>query len=69
MRLLLDLLALIRALAADRSHLALENLVLRQHLNVLRRCVKRARLDDRAVMTFQDRRLRPLGHPSAEFLV
>jgi len=30
MRLLLDLLALIRALAADRARLALENLVLRQ---------------------------------------
>ncbi len=46
MRLLLDLLALIRALAADRARLALENLVLRQQLNVLRRSVKRARLDD-----------------------
>jgi putative transposase len=46
MRLLLDLLALIRALAADRARLTLENLVLRQQLNVLRRSVKRARLDD-----------------------
>ena len=46
MRLLLDLLALIRTLAADRARLALENLVLRQQLNVLRRSVKRARLDD-----------------------
>ena len=32
MRLLLDLLALIRALAADRARLTLENLVLRQQL-------------------------------------
>ena len=32
MRLLLDLLALIRALAADRARLALENLVLRRPL-------------------------------------
>ena len=46
MRLLLDLLALIRALAAHRARLTLENLVLRQQLNVLRRSVKRARLDD-----------------------
>ena len=46
MRLLLDLLALIRALAADRARLTLENLVLPQQLNVLRRSVNRARLDD-----------------------
>ena len=46
MRLLFDLLALVRALAADRARLALENVVLRQQLNVLRRSVKRARLDD-----------------------
>ena len=46
MRLLLDLLALIRALAADRARLALENLVLRQQLTVLRRSVKRTKLDD-----------------------
>ncbi len=45
MRLLLDLLALVRALAADRARLALGNLVLRQQLNVLRRSVKRVRLD------------------------
>jgi len=45
-RLLLDLLALIRALAADRARLALENVVLRQQLNVFRRSVKQARLHD-----------------------
>jgi hypothetical protein len=39
-------LALVRALTRDRAHLALENLVLRQPLAVLRRSVKRARLDD-----------------------
>ncbi len=44
MRLLLDLLALIRALAADRARLALENLVLRQQINILKRGVKRVRL-------------------------
>ncbi len=36
MRLLLDLLALVRVLSADRARLALENVVLRQQLNVLR---------------------------------
>ena len=46
MRLLLDLLALIRALAADRARLALENLVLRQQINILKRGVKRVRLED-----------------------
>ena len=46
MHLALHLLALIRALTLDRSRLALENLVLRQQLNVLRRSVKWARLDD-----------------------
>ena len=46
MRLLLDLLALVRALSADRARLALENVVLRQQLNVLRRSVKRARIND-----------------------
>jgi transposase InsO family protein len=46
MRLLLQLLALVRALTRDRARLALENLVLRQQLAVLRRSVKRARLDD-----------------------
>ena len=35
MRLLLDLLALVRALSADRVRLALENVVLRQQLNVM----------------------------------
>jgi hypothetical protein len=44
--LFLDLLALVRRLAADRARLALENVVLRQQLNVLKRSVKRARLDD-----------------------
>jgi hypothetical protein len=46
MGLLLDLLALVRALAADRARLALENVVLRQQLNVLRRSMKRARIHD-----------------------
>ena len=46
MRLVLHLLTLLHALASDRSRLALENLVLRQQLNVLRRGAKRARLDD-----------------------
>jgi transposase InsO family protein len=46
MRLFLDLLALVRALAADRARRALENVVLRQQLNVLKRSVKRVRLND-----------------------
>jgi hypothetical protein len=46
MQLLLDLLALVRALTADRARLALENVVLRQQLTVLRRSVKWPRLDD-----------------------
>jgi len=46
MRLVLHLLTLLHALASDRSRLALENLVLRQQLNVLRRGAKWARLDD-----------------------
>ena len=46
MRLLLHLLALVRALTRDRARLALENLVLRQQLAVLKRSVKRARLAD-----------------------
>lgn len=46
MRLVLHLLALIRALASDRSRLALENVVLRQQLNVLGRGVKRAKVED-----------------------
>ncbi len=40
------LLALINALLADRSRLALENVVLRQQLAVLRRSVKRAKIQD-----------------------
>ena len=46
MRLFLDLLALVRALSADRTRLGLENVLLRQQLNVLRRSVKRARIND-----------------------
>ena len=46
MRLVRHLVTLLHALASDRSRLALENLVLRQQLNVLRRGAKRARLDD-----------------------
>lgn len=40
------LLALVRALTAERSRLALENVVLRQQLNVLRRNAKRPKLED-----------------------
>ncbi len=40
------LLALVRAFASDRSRLALENLILRQQLNVLKRSLKRAKLED-----------------------
>jgi len=40
------LLALVRALAADRARLVLENVALRQQLNVLRRNAKRPRLED-----------------------
>ncbi len=40
------LLALINALLADRSRLALENVALRQQLAVLRRSVKRAKIGD-----------------------
>ncbi|MGQ0614110.1 MAG: integrase core domain-containing protein [Planctomycetaceae bacterium] len=46
MRLLLHLLTLIRALAADRARLATETLLLRQQILVLMRSVKRVRLDD-----------------------
>jgi len=46
MRLLLDLITLIRALASDRARLALENAALRQQLNVLQRSVKRAKIED-----------------------
>ncbi|MHC4340399.1 MAG: integrase core domain-containing protein [Planctomycetota bacterium] len=47
MRLFLDLLTLLRALAADRARLAIENVALRQQLNVLQRNAKRPRIDDR----------------------
>ncbi len=40
------LLALINALLADRSRLALENVVLRQQLAVLKRSIKRAKIQD-----------------------
>jgi len=46
MRLALNLLRLVRALAADRARLALENLALRQQLAVLQRSVERPRLND-----------------------
>jgi len=46
MSLVRHLLALVRALAADRARLALENVVLRQQLNVLRRNAKRPKLED-----------------------
>ena len=42
----LQLFALIRALAPDRSRLALENVALRQQLKVLKRSVKRAKIHD-----------------------
>ena len=40
------LLVLINALVADRSRLALENIALRQQVAVLKRSVKRARVED-----------------------
>ena len=43
---LAHLLALINALVADRSRLALENVALRQQIVVLKRSVKRAKLED-----------------------
>ena len=46
MRWITLLLTLINALLADRSRLALENVALRQQLTILRRSVKRARIDD-----------------------
>lgn len=46
MRWITHLLALINALLADRSRLALENLALRQQIVVLKRSVKRAKLED-----------------------
>ncbi len=39
-------LVLINALLADRSRLALENIALRQQITVLKRSVKRAKIDD-----------------------
>jgi len=46
MHLALHLLRLVRALAADRTRLALENLALRQQLAVLQRSVERPQLND-----------------------
>ncbi len=46
MRWITLLLTLINALLADRSRLALENVALRQQLTILRRSVKRAKIDD-----------------------
>ncbi len=39
-------LALINALVADRARLALENIALRQQIVVLKRSVKRAKIED-----------------------
>jgi len=46
MHLALHLLRLVRALAADRTRLALENMALRQQLAVLQRSVERPKLND-----------------------
>jgi len=46
MQLVVHLLTVIRALAADRTRLAMENLVLRQQINIFKRGVKRVRLED-----------------------
>ena len=46
MRWITHLLALINALLADRSRLALENVALRQQIAVLKRSVKRAKIED-----------------------
>ena len=46
MQLVVHLLTVVRALVADRTRLAMENLVLRQQINILKRGVKRARLAD-----------------------
>ena len=46
MRWITRLFALINALAADRSRLALENVALRQQVAVLQRSVKRAKIHD-----------------------
>ena len=40
------LLALINSLLADRSRLAIENVALRQQITVLKRSVKRAKIED-----------------------
>ena len=46
MHLALHLLRLVRALAADRTRLALENIALRQQLAVFRRSADRPKLND-----------------------
>ena len=46
MHLVLHLLRLVRALAADRTRLALEKVVLRQQLTVLQRSAERPKLND-----------------------
>ncbi len=46
MRFVLPPLTAMRALSADRNPMAIENLVLRQQINVLRRGAKRVRLND-----------------------
>ena len=46
MAVIAHLLALIRALVADRARLVLENVALRQQIVVLKRSVKRAKLVD-----------------------
>jgi len=46
MRLALHLLRLVRALATDRTRLAIENLALRQQLAVYQRNVERPQLED-----------------------
>ncbi len=51
MRLLLDLLAFVRAFAADRARLALENVVLRRQINAMKRSVKRARASTTATVS------------------
>ena len=46
LNLLAHLTALLQAFADDRTHLAVETLVLRQQLNVLKRSVNRAPIED-----------------------
>ena len=43
---ILDLVQLVRLLVADRKRLALENVALRHQLTVLKRSVKRPRIED-----------------------